>query len=72
VEELIVFEEHQGVGAGKALMSAAREWCQEQGVKDMMLTVWEFNTDAIAFYERLGYSPLSRTMRLQDKDTQTT
>lgn len=71
VEELIVFEAHQGIGAGKALMSAARGWCEEQGVNDMMLTVWEFNTDAIAFYERLGYRSLSRTMRLEDKDTRT-
>lgn len=69
VEELIVFERHKGKGAGKALMRSAREWCEGRGVNELRLTVWEFNRDAIAFYERLGYKSLTRTMRLEDRES---
>jgi len=33
-----------------------------QGVKEVELNVWEFNQDAISFYEKLGYTTVSRKM----------
>ena len=35
---------------------------QEKGLERIELGVWEFNADAIGFYEQLGYTTLSRTM----------
>ena len=53
---------HRGVG--RALMAAAHDWGRQQGLTQVRLSVWEFNRGAIAFYESLGYSTISRSMWL--------
>ncbi len=61
--------DHMGVladlrrqGIGQALMVAAHEWARNQGLTQVRLNVWEFNREAIAFYEALGYTTTSRNM----------
>ena len=49
-------------GIGEALMQCAARWAAEKGATSLELTVYEFNQSAIAFYERLGYTPLSRKL----------
>ena len=49
-------------GVGRMLMAAAEAWLRERGARDLELTVYEVNADAIAFYESLGYRLLSRRM----------
>jgi ribosomal protein S18 acetylase RimI-like enzyme len=68
VEELVVLESHKRQGIGAALMSAAQRWFRDRGITETRLVVWEFNRDAIAFYERLSYKSLTRTMRLRQPD----
>jgi len=46
-----------GTGAGKALMEACEEWARSIGAELMVLNVLEGNTQARAFYRRLGYAP---------------
>jgi ribosomal protein S18 acetylase RimI-like enzyme len=62
VETLAVREGYRRMGIGRALMERAHQWAQDSGVTEVQLGVWEFNQEAIAFYERLGYRTFMRRM----------
>lgn len=62
VDSLVVKQSFRRRGIGRALMERAQAWAQAQGLERMELHVWDFNQDAIAFYEKLGYENLSRRM----------
>jgi len=62
VECLIVSPDARRIGVGKALMAEVHEWAAENRAKQIELTVWEFNEDALAFYESLGYSTVRRRL----------
>jgi len=62
VDTLGVKEEWRGQGVGRMLMDAAHEWAAAKGVTRMYLNVWEANTNALAFYEALGYATANRTL----------
>jgi ribosomal protein S18 acetylase RimI-like enzyme len=64
VDAVVVTERLRGAGVGQALMEAAHVWGRARGLTSVQLHVWEFNQDAIRFYERLGYTTLSRRMSL--------
>ena len=49
-------------GVGEALMRAVHDWALRRDVDKVELNVWEFNTNALAFYEQLGYETSSRRM----------
>jgi diamine N-acetyltransferase len=65
VDAVVVTERLRGSGVGHALMEAAHAWGLARGLTDVHLQVWEFNQDAVRFYERMGYTTLNRRMRLQ-------
>lgn len=46
---------YQGIGTGKLLMRAARDWARAQGETQLYLYVLEGNAPAIGFYERQGW-----------------
>ena len=52
---IAVNPQHQGKGIGKFLMCALEAAAREQGYPRVHLTVAADNTQAIAFYERLGW-----------------
>lgn len=54
VDEICVDRQMRGKGVGTALMQSAKEVAQELGANSIELGVWEFNRDAIAFYEHMG------------------
>ena len=62
VQILVVLESCRRQGVGRALMRAVEETAHEFGISDIRLNVWEANTDALRFYESLGYETLSRYM----------
>lgn len=51
-------------GVGHLLFEASLQWARERHADRIELTVWEFNTEAIAFYERHSMQTLNRTMSL--------
>jgi ribosomal protein S18 acetylase RimI-like enzyme len=63
LEMLIVDMAHRRRGLGQALMEAVTDWARRQRAAELVLTVWEGNREAEAFYERLGYTVLSRVLR---------
>ncbi len=56
IGELAVREEAEGLGVGKALLSAAEEWAREHRFGLVVLDTGAANTRARVFYARCGYS----------------
>ena len=62
VDSLVVRRDLRRAGVGRVLMERAEQWAREQGAAELELNVFEFNTDAIAFYRSLGYGTRTRRM----------
>jgi ribosomal protein S18 acetylase RimI-like enzyme len=62
VEEVAVSSDHRRLGVGKALMQGVEGWARDRKVDQIELTVWEFNDEAMKFYESLGYATSYRRM----------
>lgn len=62
INELGVLATHRGQGIGQQMMRYIEVWADDMGITDLELNVWESNTGARRFYERLGYVTLSRRM----------
>lgn len=62
ISDVVVKKGWQRFGVGRLLMEQAQQWVLERGVTVVQLVVWEFNREAIAFYEKLGYTTASRMM----------
>ena len=54
IVDFFVTEACRGQGAGKALMTAAKQVCREQGIPEILWSVYKRNPSAHPFYERLG------------------
>ncbi len=63
IEELVVTESARRRGYAPALVEQVHDWARERDIRDVQLTVHEFNTGAVRVYERLGYATVSRQMR---------
>lgn len=51
-------------GIGLLLFEACLKWAKEMKVNEVELNVWEFNEEAISFYEKHSMKTISRKMRL--------
>jgi ribosomal protein S18 acetylase RimI-like enzyme len=60
--DLVVRSGYQKRGIGRTLVDKAQAWAIAQRVTSIELNVFEFNENAISFYEKLGYRTLSRKM----------
>lgn len=65
IEDLSVALRHRKRGVGRALVDAARRWSIEQGAAQLLLTLWEGNAGADAFYRALGFVAVSRVLELE-------
>jgi GNAT superfamily N-acetyltransferase len=54
IVDFFVTEACRGQGAGKALMEAAKRVCREQGIPEILWSVYKRNPKAHPFYEHLG------------------
>ena len=62
IDDLCVDERSRGQHAGKALYEYALQAAKENGCDSITLNVWECNTSARVFYEKMGLVPLKTTM----------
>jgi ribosomal protein S18 acetylase RimI-like enzyme len=56
---IAVHPTYQGLGIGKILMETSEDFARNNGYEKMHLTVDPGNTQAIGFYERLGWQKIS-------------
>lgn len=62
VDEFGVDERVRRQGVGRALFEAIREHAKNLGAARIELNMWEFNEDALAFYEAIGFRTYRRYM----------
>ena len=55
LSSLYIEQQYRGHGLGTALMQAALAWAEDQEYATMWLCVWQKNSRARTFYERLGF-----------------
>ena len=55
IGELVISEEAEGRGVGKALAQACEQWAREQGYRILSLATGAANERALGFYRHMGY-----------------
>lgn len=65
LDTIIVREEYREKGIGSMLFDTILDWTKEKGINRIEVNVYEFNQNAISFYEGLGFENFSRIMYLE-------
>ena len=65
IDEFCVDEAARRQGVGKALIGFARGVAKERGFDRLELNMWEFNREALAFYEAEGFTTYRRYMEIE-------
>ncbi|MBQ6077528.1 MAG: GNAT family N-acetyltransferase [Clostridia bacterium] len=65
IDEFCVDKTCRRTGVGTELMTFIRVYAREQGFSKVELNMWEFNRDALQFYEAIGFSTYRRYMELE-------
>ena len=64
IDDLCVDEKARGQHIGQALFEHVRNEAKALGCYTVTLNVWEGNNSARAFYDRMGFKPLSTKMEV--------
>ena len=62
IEEFGVDENHRRKGIATALIDFVKEDAKKRGFHRVELDMWEFNAEALAFYESVGFRTMRRYM----------
>jgi ribosomal protein S18 acetylase RimI-like enzyme len=62
VDELAVLPQYRRQGIGRRLMETVEQIAAARGIDTIELHVWEANSQALAFYDSLGYSTIRRRL----------
>jgi ribosomal protein S18 acetylase RimI-like enzyme len=65
VDDLCVKKAYRHKGIGKTLFEYAKTYAKSIDAQSVELKVWEFNQDAVKFYEGLGMSTRNRMMEIK-------
>lgn len=64
VNELGVLQGQQTKGYGRLLINKVKEIAKELGYAKIELNMWSFNTNALKFYEKIGFKTYRNYMRM--------
>ncbi len=64
VDEFCVDSAFRRQGIASAMIQFIKDWAKEQGFRRLELNMWEFNRDALAFYEASGFKTYRRYMEM--------
>ncbi|MFC1521597.1 GNAT family N-acetyltransferase [Elusimicrobiota bacterium] len=71
IDSMAVDKKYQRSGVGKSLIKKVQQWALSRGVTRIELNVWEFNSQVMAFYKKLGfaitYRRMGKTLKQRDK-----
>lgn len=62
IDDICVLKAWQGRGVGRALFERCKADALQRGCKHLELGVWSFNQNAIAFYEKCGFTEKVKKM----------
>ena len=60
IDEFCVDENDRRKGVATQLIAFVKQYAQKEGFDKLELNMWEFNTDALAFYEAVGFRTYRR------------
>ena len=66
INNIFVLEEYRNKGIGKALMKTAIDALKEAGITNIQLDTYNRNSNAIKFYEGLGFEKCNLQMLYQE------
>ncbi len=55
ITDIVVKPKYKRMGVGNILFRTAEQWFKEMGAKEISLTVFSFNTEAMFFYHNNGF-----------------
>ena len=64
IDEFCVDKAYRRQGIASQMIEFIREYAREKGFHRIELNMWEFNQDALAFYEAAGFTTYRRYMEL--------
>ena len=64
IDEFCVDEQFRRQGVASEMVRFIREFAREKGYHRIELNMWEFNQDALAFYEAAGFQTFRRYMEM--------
>ena len=64
IDEFCVDEAFRRKGIASEMIAFIREFAKEKGFHRIELNMWEFNQDALAFYEAAGFRTFRRYMEM--------
>ncbi|MBR2824602.1 MAG: GNAT family N-acetyltransferase [Clostridia bacterium] len=64
IDEFCVDEAFRRQGVASAMVAFIKNWAKDQGYHRIELNMWEFNQDALAFYEQAGFVTFRRYMEM--------
>ena len=64
IDEFCVDESCRRQGIATAMVDFIRQYAKEKGLRRIELNMWEFNRDALAFYEAAGFRTYRRYMEM--------
>ena len=70
IHEFGVDETCRRKGIARELMTFIRREAAEKGFRHLELDMWEFNQNALAFYEAMGFQTIRRYMSLNLEPTE--
>lgn len=65
IDEFCVDENYRRHGVASGLIDFIKAYCKEKGIPRLELNMWEFNRDALAFYEAAGFKTFRRYMEIK-------
>lgn len=65
VDEFCVDEAYRRTGAATELITFIRDVAKERGFDRIELNMWEFNQEALAFYEAVGFTTYRRYLEMK-------
>lgn len=65
IDEFGVDEAIRRKGIATEMIAFIREYAKDQGFSRLELNMWEFNQDALAFYEAIGFTTYRRYMEMK-------
>ena len=64
IDEFGVDTAFHRLGVGSAMIRFIRDYTKEQGIRRLELNMWEFNHNALAFYEAADFRTFRRYMEI--------
>jgi ribosomal protein S18 acetylase RimI-like enzyme len=64
IDEFCVDEAFRRQGIASEMIAFIREFAKEKGFHRIELNMWEFNQEALAFYEAAGFQTFRRYMEM--------